>query len=223
MIKLIIIDFLNKEKHSLNFFFILSTRGRHSGLKPCIFDLAQVLRRMRFLMQPSYFILAWDRHWELPPVDGLAPCPRIEPGLRRWECGILSRYTPTSHTHIKSDTEDNSCRLVLLNLTKTRDVRGHVEPRTSDCNATYKSSQTLLVCQTNKYWHPSVSSRNSGMPTPAPGLQWNKMADVMVLDLSRPHTDSEGTRTSRLSPTNTVFNSKMKYFSLENPPHPHVL
>jgi len=60
--------------------------------------------------------------------------------------------------------------------------------------------QTAVVCQTNRYWQPTVSIMNSGMPTPAVGLQWNMMVDDTVLVFSRPHTDSEGTITSRLAP-----------------------
>lgn len=65
---------------------------------------------------------------------------------------------------------------------------------------THKKSQTVEVCQTNRYWQPSVSSRNSGIPSPAVGLQWNRMVEYTVLVWSRPHLDSDGTRTSRFPP-----------------------
>lgn len=41
---------------------------------------------------------------------------------------------------------------------------------------------------------------NSGMPTPAEGLQWNMMVDDAVLDSSRPQVESDGTITSRAAP-----------------------
>lgn len=41
---------------------------------------------------------------------------------------------------------------------------------------------------------------NSGMPTPAEGLQWNMMVDDTVLDFSRPQVESDGTMTSRAAP-----------------------
>ncbi len=59
---------------------------------------------------------------------------------------------------------------------------------------------TALVCHINRYWHSSVSSMNSGMPTPAEGLQWNMMVDDTVLLFTRPHCDSEGTIKSRFPP-----------------------
>lgn len=60
--------------------------------------------------------------------------------------------------------------------------------------------QTACVCHTNRYWHSSVSSMNSGMPTPAEGLHWNVMVEDTVLDFSRPQVESEGTITSRVAP-----------------------
>lgn len=63
---------------------------------------------------------------------------------------------------------------------------------------------TAAVYHINIYWHPSVSSINLGMPSPAEGLQRNMMLEVIVVVFLRPHTDSEGTITSRSSPEGTA-------------------
>lgn len=74
---------------------------------------------------------------------------------------------------------------------------------------THVRPHTALVCHTNRYWHSSVSSMNSGMPTPAVGLQWNMMVEYAILVFSRPHVDSEGTITSRFPPDGRVVFKNM--------------
>lgn len=74
----------------------------------------------------------------------------------------------------------------------------------------YVRLQTVLVCHTNRYWQLSVSSTNSGRPTPACGLQWNMMVDETVLDFSRPHLESDGTITSRFPPGGQNGSQHMK-------------
>lgn len=66
------------------------------------------------------------------------------------------------------------------------------------------SPHTAAVYHINIYWHPSVSSINLGMPSPAEGLQRNMMVEVTVVVFSRPHTESEGTITSRSAPEGTA-------------------
>ncbi|KAK3532054.1 hypothetical protein QTP86_003542 [Hemibagrus guttatus] len=67
--------------------FFPASGGRHSGPAGLHNNLAQVLRRMPFLTQPSHFIRAWDKHrsqWL-----GFGHWLGIEPGPSAWNLMLL--------------------------------------------------------------------------------------------------------------------------------------